>query len=46
MVEVSGQKLMLTRNKDYILIDKRFPRLTKTKPADKLAETLRLMQSM
>ena len=46
MVEVSGQKLMLTRNKDYILIDKRFPRLTKTKPADKLAETLRMMQTM
>ena len=46
MVEVSGQKLMLTRNKDYILINKRFPRLTKIKPADKLAETLRLMQSM
>jgi len=44
-VEISGQKLMLTRNNDYILINRRFPRLDKIKPADKLAETLQLLQS-
>ena len=46
MVEIRGQKLMLTRNKEYILLDKRFPRLAKVKPADKLAETLHTLQSM
>ena len=46
MVEVSGQKLMLMRNNDYILINKRFPRLQKKKPADKLAETWSMLSSM
>ena len=45
-VEISGQKLMLTRNKDYILLDRRFPRLTKIRPADKLRETLKFLQEM
>ncbi len=45
-VEISGQKLMLTRNNDYILTNKRFPRLVKTKPADKFAEALRMLESM
>ncbi len=45
-VEISGQKLMLTRNNDYILTNKRFPRLVKTRPADKLAEALSMLQSM
>ncbi len=45
-VEISGQKLMLTRNKDYILLNRRFPRLQKTKPADKLHEALRMLQAM
>lgn len=45
-VEISGQKLMLTRNKDYILLNRRFPRLQKTKPTDKLHEALRLLQEM
>ncbi len=45
-VEISGQKLMLTRNNDYILTNKRFPRLVKTRPADKLAEALRMLESM
>ena len=46
MVEISGQKLMLMRNNDYILINRRFPRLQKKKPADKLAETWNLLCSM
>ncbi|MBR6576983.1 MAG: hypothetical protein IKK73_07630, partial [Akkermansia sp.] len=45
-VEISGQKLMLTRNNDYILDNKRFPRLQKIRPHDKLHEALRLLQSM
>ncbi len=45
-VEISGQKLMLTRNNDYILTDKRFPRLAKLRPADKLAEALHMLESM
>ena len=45
-VEISGQKLMLTRNKDYILLDRRFPRLTKIRPSDKLREALRFLQEM
>lgn len=45
-VEISGQKLMLTRNKDYILINKRFPRLAKIRPEDKLREALQLLRSM
>ena len=46
MVEISGQKLMLTRNNDYILINRRFPRLLKKRPADKLAEALHMLISM
>ena len=45
-VEISAQKLMLTRNKDYILDNKRFPRLSKTRPTDKLNETLQLLRSL
>ena len=46
MVELSGQKLMLMRNNDYILINRRFPRLQKKKPTDKLAETWHLLTTM
>lgn len=45
-VEISGQKLMLTRNNDYILLNRRFPRLQKKKPFDKLAEAWHLLTSM
>ena len=45
-VEVSGQKLMLTRNNDYILLDRRFPRLRKLHAADKLRETLQFLLDM
>lgn len=45
-VEISGQKLMLTRNNDYITIDRRFPRLQKVKPTDKLYEVLRFLVEM
>lgn len=46
MVEISGQKLMLMRNNDYILINRRFPRLQKKKPADKLNEAWSMLSSM
>lgn len=42
-VEISGQKLMLTRNNDYILDNKRFPRLAKIKHGDKLREALQML---
>lgn len=46
MVELSGQKLMLTRNNDYILLNRRFPRLQKREPADKLTEAWHMLASM
>ncbi len=45
-VEISGQKLMLTRNNEYLLTQKRFPRLVKTRPEAKLAEALSMLQNM
>lgn len=45
-VEISGQKLMLTRNNDYILINRRFPRLQKKHAADKLAEAWHMLNTM
>ena len=46
IVEISGQKLLLTRNNDYILLNKRFPRLQKKKPADQLEEVRHLLSTM
>lgn len=46
MVEISGQKLLLTRNKQYIMENKKFPRLSKVKPEEKLGETLRLLLAL
>ena len=45
-VEIVGQKLLLTRHNDYIMLDRRFPKLQKIKPTDKLYETLRFLQEM
>jgi len=43
-VEISGQRLMLHRNGDYILMgDRRFPRLEAARPEGKLEETIRLL---
>jgi transcription-repair coupling factor (superfamily II helicase) len=45
-VEVSGQRLMLQRNGSPILMDgSRYPRLTKSKPEEKLNETLEMLQN-
>ncbi|MFZ9938426.1 MAG: TRCF domain-containing protein, partial [Luteolibacter sp.] len=46
-VEISGQRLMLHRGGDYILLEgRRFPRLRAESPAGKLAETIHLLESM
>jgi transcription-repair coupling factor (superfamily II helicase) len=43
-VEIQGQRLMLHRNGDYILMgDRRFPRLEAARPIQKLAEVIRLL---
>ncbi|MEN9975409.1 MAG: hypothetical protein RLZZ282_1415 [Verrucomicrobiota bacterium] len=46
-VEISGQRLMLYRNGDYILLEgRRFPRLKAAHPAAKLAETLTMLRAI
>jgi transcription-repair coupling factor (superfamily II helicase) len=46
-VEISGQRLMLHRGGDYILLEgRRFPRLKEETPAGKLAETFRMLEGM
>jgi transcription-repair coupling factor (superfamily II helicase) len=45
-VEIQGQRLMLHRNGDYILLEgRRFPRLQSPSPHGKLAEALTLLQN-
>ena len=45
-VETRGERLMLTRRGDFLLIGHRFPRLTASKPASKLSEVLRFLEAM
>jgi len=46
-IEIREQRLMLTRNGEYIfLTGKRFPRLTEIEPAKKLLETLQMLKSI
>jgi transcription-repair coupling factor (superfamily II helicase) len=45
-VEISGQRLMLHRNGDYILLEgRRFPRLQSASPQGKISETATLLQN-
>ncbi|GAA5127091.1 transcription-repair coupling factor [Luteolibacter yonseiensis] len=45
-VEIQGQRLMLHRNGDYILLEgRRFPRLQSASPQGKLAEAVTLLQN-
>jgi transcription-repair coupling factor (superfamily II helicase) len=45
-VELSNQRLILHRNGSPILLDgSRFPRLTKSKPAEKLEEALEMLRN-
>lgn len=46
MVEISGQRLMLTRNGDFILLSNKFPRLAGVSPADKLREALEMLKNI
>ena len=45
-VEFLGQKLLLSRNGNYITFNNHFPRLSATKPTDKLKETIRFLDTM
>ncbi len=44
-VETKGERLMLRRGGDYVLIGGRFPRLTQSKPAARLAEVLNYIEA-
>ncbi len=45
-METKEEKLMLTRNNDFIMADGKFPRLTKTSVKARLNEIKRLLQSL
>ncbi|MEM1085126.1 MAG: transcription-repair coupling factor [Verrucomicrobiota bacterium] len=46
-IEIKGQRLMLQRNGDMIMLEgRRFPRLTSTAPDEKLAEAIAMLQSL
>ena len=38
LIETNGEKLMLTRNNDYVMIDGKFPRLMRSEPKARLKE--------
>lgn len=45
-IEIQDQRLMLHRNGEYILLEgRRFPRLKSAKPAEKLTETIALLET-
>jgi transcription-repair coupling factor (superfamily II helicase) len=46
-VELSGQRLMLRRGGDYILLEgRRFPRLKSASPHDRLTETIEMLRAL
>jgi transcription-repair coupling factor (superfamily II helicase) len=45
-IEVKEDRLMLTRNNDFIMVGSKFPRLTKTEPAARLKEIKKLLTSL
>ncbi len=45
-IETRNGKVMLTRNRDFIMVGERFPRLAKKKPEAKLKELRRLLLSI
>lgn len=45
-VETRGDRLMLTRRGDFLLMGNKFPRLTASKPASKLPEILRFLEGL
>jgi transcription-repair coupling factor (superfamily II helicase) len=45
-IEVKDDKVMLTRNNDYIMVGSKFPRLTKKEPAGRLREIRKLLLAL
>jgi transcription-repair coupling factor (superfamily II helicase) len=45
-IEVKEDRLMLTRNNDYIMVGSKFPRLTKSDPAARLKEIKKLLMAL
>ena len=46
-IEIKGQRLMLQRNGDFIMLEgRRFPRLVSEKGDSKLAESLELLRAL
>jgi transcription-repair coupling factor (superfamily II helicase) len=45
-IEVKEDRLMVTRNDDYIMIGSKFPRLTKTEPSARLKEIKKLLAAI
>jgi transcription-repair coupling factor (superfamily II helicase) len=46
IIEVKEDRLMLTRNNDYVMIGSKFPRLTKTTPGGRLGEIKKLLLAL
>jgi len=46
LIETQGDKLMLTRNNDYLMISGKFPRLTRATPSARLNEIKKLLLSL
>jgi transcription-repair coupling factor (superfamily II helicase) len=45
-IEVQSDKLMLTRNNDYVMVGTKFPRLTKKDPSGRLKEIRKLLLAL
>jgi transcription-repair coupling factor (superfamily II helicase) len=45
-IEVQEDRLMLTRNKDYIMVGSKFPRLTRKEPGPRLKEIRKLLLAL
>ncbi len=45
-IEVKDDRLMLTRNNDYIMVGSKFPRLTKSEPEARLKEIKKLLGAL
>ena len=45
-IEVKEDKLMLSRNKDYIMAGTKFPRLTKKEPGARLKEIRQVLMAL
>jgi transcription-repair coupling factor (superfamily II helicase) len=45
-IETKGDKLMLTRNHDFLMVSGKFPRLTRTTPSARMNEIKKLLLSL